>query len=44
MIVAINMKMLAKAWLELVRAGRKQEEDVPASLLEEYNIVKSEDV
>jgi hypothetical protein len=40
--MAINKRMLAKAWLELVKAGRKQEADVPDSLLEEYNIVKAE--
>lgn len=40
--MTINKMALAKAYWELVKAGRKQEEDIPAPLLEEYNIVKSE--
>jgi hypothetical protein len=40
--MAVNLTLLAKMWLDLVRAGRKQEADVPAYLQEEYTRLKEE--
>lgn len=40
--MAINKTMLAKVWLDLVRAGRKQEAEVPEYLIEEYTTLKEQ--